>query len=111
MRKVAIILLLLLVSVSVYGLYRWYAGHVGHITVFTPENTEVILEGDFIYLKTSGGFQCNVPLPYGRYTVQVPEYNVDCMIHKNDRGNATIQVTGLNEFTVDCDRNAWVVKD
>jgi hypothetical protein len=111
MRKVKIILFLFLASVSVYALYRWYAGYVGRITVFAPDNAEVILEGEFIYLKTSGGLQCNVSLPYGRYTVQVPEYNVDCMIHKNNRGNVMIQVTGLNEFTVDCDRNAWVVKD
>lgn len=108
MKKSFIIILLLYVIFTGYIFFQWQYNYIGTISVYVPKGAEVIIEGDFLYIKTIDSFR--VPLEYGRYAIRIPEYNVECMIHKNNRGNAVIEVVGVNEFDVKCNSNAWIVE-
>ncbi len=96
-------------AIAGYCFYQWQLNYIGSISVTAPKGTDVVIEGDFLYIKTTDSY-C-VPLDYGRYVIRIPEYNVECMIHKNDRGNALIEVFDVNDFNVKCDSNAWLVAD
>jgi hypothetical protein len=109
MKKFLIIILLLLAGLAGYSFYEWQINCTGKITVTTPKDTDIVIEGEGIYIKTVNGYR--VTLGYGRYFIHVPEFKVECLVHKNNRGNVIVQVTDVNEFTVQCNSNAWVVKD
>lgn len=109
MKKVLITVSLLLAVLSGYFFYEWQINYIGIITVTTPKDTDIFIEGDFINIKTIRDY--NAPLGYGRYFIRVPEFKVECVVHKNNRGNINIHITDINKFTVQCDSNAWVIKD
>lgn len=104
-----IVICFLLAILAGYFFYQWQYNKFGVISVNAPNDAEIIIEGDFISIQTIDSY--TVPLDYGRYIVRIPEYNIQCMIHKNNRGNAFINVIDVNEFDVKCDSNAWVVED
>jgi hypothetical protein len=108
-KKFLIIFLLSLAVVAGYSFYEWQMNYIGVIIVTTPKETDIFIEGDGIYIKAVNDRK--IPLEYGRYCVRVPEFKVECLIHKNNRGNAFVHVTDVGKFEVQCDSNAWVVKD
>jgi hypothetical protein len=109
MKKYLIIISLLLAGLAGYSFYEWQINYIGKITVTTPKDTDIVIEGDGIYIKTVNGY--TMTLGYGRYYIRIPEFKVECLVHKNNRGNVIVQVTDVNKFTVQCDSNAWVVQD
>jgi len=109
MKKFLVVISVLLAFIAGYSFYEWQINYTGVIAITTPKETDIVIEGDGIYIKTVSAYR--VSLGYGRYFIRVPEFNVECLIHKNNRGNAFVNVTDVNKFEVQCDSNAWVVKD